>query len=422
MNGNNAPRNVTSPGKPRRMTAKDWAAFVVCLICAFGFWLYVMHIDNPQAEETILGVEVELINTSALEGERGLSVYSGYGNTVDVTVIGKRSTLNKLTPSDIKATADVSLVTRAGDTQLPIRVELPSGLTLSGVSQNQLGVYCDERTSRTVSVRARVASFRMESVLEMGELSVDHETITVSGPREALEEIDYALVSLDLGAITSSITASGKITLVDASGARIENPFLKLSRSDVTVTVPVYMYKTIPLKVAYKYGYFNDGNVRITLNPSVLNVRGDPSVLEGFSELTVATLDEKKIAGDVTQKFGLELPEGVSAADNIDSVTVAVTQIGTRTSTFTVTNINETGAVGLNYEIVDVSLSVVVRGTLEQLGRLKASDFSALLDLSGYKAGTTGSVRIPVRISIDSVYAEGVYEIGDYSVLVKFNG
>ena len=71
---------------------------------------------------------------------------------------------------------------------------------------------------------------------------------------------------------------------------------------------------------------------------------------------------------------------------------------------------------------MDVSLSVTVRGTLEQLSRLRASDFSATIDLSGYKAGTSGSVRIPAAISIDSVYAEGVYEIGDYSVLVKFNG
>ena len=162
-------------------------------------------------------------------------------------------------------------------------------------------------------------------------------------------------------------------------------------------------------------------SVRIALSPSTLTVRGDPAVIDRLSELVVATIDEKKIAGDSTQLVPLNFEDGITAADGTENVLLTITHVGTYTAVFSVTDIDVPGAVGIRYEILDTSLSVTVRATLEQLSRLRSTDFSAVIDLSGYTADSSGVIREPGVIRIDSVYADGVYEVGEYSVQVKLN-
>lgn len=399
----------------------NWVPKITCLILSFFIWLYVMLVDSPEHEEMFYSVDVTLINTATLEDRYGLSVYSGYGNTVDIAIIGTKSVISKLSAEDITVTADVSQVTTAGSHSVPIHVELPSGLSLGSMSQNSIQVYCDEKASTVVDVRARITSFILESRLEMGELETEYETIIVSGPKEALNEIAYAQVFLELGNINASVTASGKLVLVDKSGNIIDNPYLRMSRSDVTIHVPVYTTRTLPLEVAYKYGFFNDSNVNITLSPVELTVRGDPEVLERLTHINVTTLDEKKISGNITQMVHLELPEGVVSVDSIENVTLQLSHIETYTNVIYVTDIDVIGAPGTKYEILDKAIAVTVRGTLDQLRKLHTSDLSAVVDLSGYSAQSSGVIRELATIRIDSAEAKDVYEIGEYTVQVKLN-
>lgn len=399
----------------------DWFAKISCLLIAFVIWLYVMQVDSPDHEETFYSVDVILTNTAVLEGSGGLSVYSGYGAAVDVTVVGKKSTINKLTSEDLRVTADVSTITESGMHSVPVNVELPSGLSLGSVSQGFIQVYADEKSTKVVDIRPKITSFTMEHQLQMGEPSPAYDTVVVTGPKNALNDIAYAQVTLALGNISSSVTASGALVLMDENGVEINNPYMRLSRTEVKVDIPVYTTKTLPLAVEYKYGYFNDSNVRVTLNPATLSLRGDPAVLAKMNEIVVAILDEKLISGDITQMVPLSLPDGVTAADGTENVVVTVNHLGTHTRQFTITDIDVTGAVGMDFEIMTSSLNVMVRGTLQQLAQLKTSDFTAVVDLSGYSAGSVGVITEKATILIDSVYADNIYEIGDYSVQVKLN-
>ena len=91
MNNNHTP--VTELGEnnaPLMHKHHAWVAKAVCVFLAFLIWLYVMQVDSPEYKEVFQSLPVELMNTQILDGESGLSVYSGYGNTVDVTIIGKK--------------------------------------------------------------------------------------------------------------------------------------------------------------------------------------------------------------------------------------------------------------------------------------------------------------------------------------------
>ena len=422
MNNNPTPvtefeENTSFPMKKHHA----WVAKAVCVFLAFLIWLYVMQVDSPEYEEVFQSLPVELMNTQTLEGASGLSVYSGYGNTVDVTITGKKSLIDRISSGDIHVYADVSTIDTAGSHAIPVYVEVPSGLTVGAVSQSAINVYCDARASKVVDVDAKISSFTMASNLEMGRLEPEYDTIIVTGPKSALDNVEYAQVVLDLGNIQSSMTASGKLVLMDKYGFRVDDRYLKMSNSYVTVEIPVYAYKTLPLTVAYKYGFFNDSNVKVEVRPQMLKVKGDPAVIDRMTEIVVATLDEKKIAGDVTQMAPLNLPDGLIAADDTENVIIDVTHVNTYTSIFMVTDIDVTGEVDVNYQILDRSIAVTVRGTLEQLSKLRSTDFSAIVDLSGYSVNTTGIIHEVAEIRIDSSFAAGVYEIGEYSVQVRLN-
>ncbi len=418
---NNTATVLDADSEVTRRSSGDWLAKITCFLIAFVIWFYVMQVDSPEHTETFHSVDVSLSNVSVLEGERGLSVYSGYGITVDITVIGQKSVIGKLSGDDFTVTADLSGISEPGFHSVAIDVDLPSGLTLDSVSQNYIQVYVDERSTVVTEIRAKLTSFTMESQLEMGELEPEYDTVVVTGPKSALDEIAYAEVKLSLGSINASMTATGQLTLIDKTGALINNPYLRLARTEVRVDIPVYATKQLVLTANSKYGYFNDKNVKITIEPASLLFRGDPAVLSGMDEIVITTLDEKSILGNVTRQVQLELPPRVEVVNGTTMASVKVEHVNTYTKNFTVTDIDVTGAVGLDYDIMTTVLMVQVRGTIEELAKLKTSDFTAVVDLSGYTSDATGVITKNAIIHIDSAYASGVYEIGEYSVQVRLN-
>ncbi len=409
----------TQTASPRR--SGDWTAKILCLLIAFVIWFYVMQVDSPEYTETFHSVDVSLSNTAILEGEQGLSVYSGYGATVDITIIGQKSLIDKLSADDFSVSADLSQINTPGMHSVAVDVKLPSGVSMEALSQNTVQVYVDEKSSVVTEIRAKLTAFTIESQLQMGELKPEYDTVIVTGPKTALEDVAYAEVSLALGNVTSAMKASGQLVLMDKNGNQITNPYLRLARTEVTVDIPVYTTKTLPLSVGYKHGYYSDDTVKITIDPLQLTFRGDPAVLHGMESFEITVLDEKMIIGNITQQVMLNLPDGIEVMDGTESAVVNVTHVNTYTKFYTVTDLDVTGAVGIDYEILTPSLTVMVRGALEQLAWLKTSDITAVVDLSGYSADTSGVITKTASIYIDSASARNVYEVGEYQVQVRLN-
>ena len=94
---NNISKNDYSPVIP----------IILSLVCAFVLWMYVMSVESPTYTETFKNVGVSLQNESII-AKNGLSVVSGTGYHVDVTVTGRKSIISRLDSDDIKAYVDLS--------------------------------------------------------------------------------------------------------------------------------------------------------------------------------------------------------------------------------------------------------------------------------------------------------------------------
>lgn len=391
-------------------------AKILCVLAAIILWFYVVMTDTTTDEKVFSGISVDIRGRDRIEDTLGLTIISGYDLTVDVTVKGPRADINRLTVDDVKAYIDMKTVDGAGEYTLPIRTSLPNGITAGSLSANYMTVYVDKRTTISVPVKI-VTSQVIEADFTMGTPEPSIETVNVSGPEEVLRTIDHAEASFDLGRVSKTLISTGKLTLVDANGNEINDPYVRLQTSEVTVRFPVYIYRDFDLKVDTKYGYYDSTNSRITISPASIQVRGDPDVISSMDSVSLGQIDEKKITGDETKTMAIMLPDGVENLSGTTTATVTIIQIGTTTKKLNVTDINVVNPNGLEYTLERNSLTVTFRGTKTMLDMLSSRNVSLTLDL-GYLNKTSGTVSVPVTVNVQSTLSGKVYEIGDYSMNV----
>ncbi len=412
---NNAGENTASKDR-----VFDWVAMIVCFVCAFFIWFYVMQVDSPEYEDVISGVTIDIINTSALEDNFDLSIYSGYGNLLEVKLIGKKSEISKLTPEDITAYVDAASISSSGYHSLDVHVNVPSGIKLGGTSLNAINVYADKKDVKTVSVKVKLSSITVAKPLELGIPTPEYDTVTLTGPKSALDSISHAQVNLSLGNITSSVTVIGEISLIDKDGNVIDNPYIKSSRTEIKATVPVYTTKTVHLTVDLVYGLLGADNSEITISPSEITLRGDPATLDNLTSLIVTTIDEKKLSGDITKTVAIPLPDGTTVVGGNDSANISVKLVNTALRTVTVTDIDAKDAT-VPYTILDTSVKITLRGSPADLANIKKSDISVKVDLSEFTSDMSGIFTANATVIIDAQTDQPVYEIGEYTVQVAIN-
>lgn len=410
MNNNTATAGRTSFMKRYAIIPK-----LICVAVAFLLWIYVFQMDAVDTEGTFSGVTINLENSSVIENENSLYVYSGYGNLVDVTVVGRKSVIKNYTAEDIRVTADLSEIKSPGEYYVKLSANLPNGLTLSEMSAYTVSVYVDVKDTKTLDVSARMISGTVAENYELGELVPKYNTIVVTGPKTALDDISGAQVKLDLGAVDQTMTATGQIELVSATNSDIDMRYLRLSRTEMEITVPLYTYKEVPLRVDSKYGYLNEDNANITVTPDSVILKGDPAALAELESLPIAVIDEKSLTGDSFSVFNVTPPEGMTVADGTETAAVNVVHEGTVTKIYTIEDFEVIGADGIKYDLVTDSLDITLRGTLVDLAKIAEADITVTLDLSEYTAGVSGTITEPASITVNSA---GVYELGEYKVQV----
>ncbi|MBE6587191.1 MAG: hypothetical protein E7647_02105 [Ruminococcaceae bacterium] len=393
---------------------------IVCVILAFIFWIYVMEIDSPDNEDTFEDIYITVVGTTELENEKNLSVFSGYDTPVDVTVKGQKSVISKYTAEDIVVTVDVSDIEQSGMYTLELFYDLPSGLTLVESSAKEVNMFIDRRTSANIAVEPQLKSYKISTAdYALGDVTCDTQLITVTGPESVINEIDKAVVEVNMGDehLTQSISTDGTIVLKRQNGETVDSRYLKLSKNTVSVNIPVLGFKSVPLRVSTKHGFYTNDNSTLTVEPQTIRIKGEPSALQNIEYIDITTIDEKKIGGDTELNVDINLPENVYAADGQPTVaTVSIKLNNFIKKTFVIEKFLVINSGDLDIDVIDESVAVTVIGERGAVNRLKLEDIVITVDFANYM-DNTGIVNPPVTITI---YSEGtVYELGFYDVQVQ---
>ncbi len=315
-----------SPKKKRR-----WILWCVSFVLAFMFWLYVAGASDVPVEETYDLIEIQY--DSSLITPYGLVVQSISIDTVNVTIMGSQRDIKVSGNSGISAKISLSGITDPGEYSLPVTITTPDRTTVTHQTVENVTVKVDRPSEKIFEIKPDnidLVDYTLDSGYRLGDHSVSESFITVKGPTLELETVKSIKVrTASIGAASDGKTVAANIILLDANGKEITSKNLSISENaySLTVTLSVYMQKTVKLTASGKHGYFNEEN--FSISPSEVILKGSPDVLRGISSINVYTVDETKTLEDQIgiQLESYSLPAGVTTADGkavIENITVGV--------------------------------------------------------------------------------------------------
>ncbi len=416
--------------KNKLMANKDKIlALFLSLVVAFGLWLYVITVVNPEYEETYVDIPVVLQNKDILT-ERGLMV-SGDLPTVTLVLRGDRATLNSLNKSNINVFANVANIDKPGTHQLTYSVSYPSNVPPNTVSTQSgstdlITLKVENLMKKQVPVEINYNGTTAPNgfVADTENVYLDYTVIDVSGPESVVSRIQKAEIQVNLTNMTNTLIAEYGYTFLDAEGLSVSSEGLTTNTGKINLMLKIFQRKEINLGVNVNYGGgITATNSTYTMSVQKLWVSGTEAQLSALeSLLTGNTL----IVGEIdfaemkelqnTFTFDIELPDGVNNVSGYNQVTVEFEIPNLSTKTIVVRDIDfENKSSNLTVEIYTKVLIVTVRGSADLIDQLTANDLQASVNLSGL---TAGERIVNAEITVDADFA-GVGVIGTYPVTVE---
>ena len=380
---------------------KDVGLKILAVVFSFLLWLVVVNIDDPTQTRTFTAV-VTVTNEDVLKSAGKLYEIKDGVNTVSFRVTAKRSIIEKLSPSDFSATADMNSL--ENEERIPVTIAAKSYANYITISSKQNYLYVvleDEQTERFV-IEAQTTG-TIEAGLTVDSVTSSPTVITVTGPEDVVSTIDKVVASANITGVTSNFTESVIPKFYDSEGEEVDSKELTLSVSTVSVSVTFSNIKTVDLVV--KTSGTLDSSLTldsIKTDPSSVGIKGEATALNDVTSITIpdTVINLSDLTGSFTTTVDISsyLPEGITLADGSSSkVTIYVLMSGETASTaevsadnISLTNIPEGLAVSLDVS----SVTVNVFGTSDALSALDASSIKGTIDCTNLTVGESQTVVV----------------------------
>lgn len=387
---------------------------LLSIVIAFGLWVYVITVVSPESEETFYNIPVVLRNETVLN-EKGLMVISDKSPTVNLRLKGNRTDLNDLKSSDITLIADLSRIDASGQMVLTYSISYP-GTTLEVVSQDpkQISVTITERASKEVDVKVNyTGSTPKDYIADVDSAELDHQKVTVTGPKDVIEQITQAVINVDLEGKSQTISQSYRYTLCDKDGEPVDAALVQTNVSEIQLTLRIRQVKQIQLLLDILYGGGATAqNTLVKVDPQTIKVAGSEKLLQDLDSVIIGSINLAELLENTTLTFPINLGEGIENISGVNEVTVQIEFTGLVTKVLNITNITATGDEGAVIEVSPKTLTVTLRGSAEQIGQITEQDVSALVDCTGAEPGEHMiKAQIKVNEAFDTVGAVGTYPI-----------
>lgn len=383
---------------------------MIALVFSAFLWLIVVNVDNPIGSSTFTNIPVTIVNDDIITSSG--EVYQIVSeDTVSVVVYANREIRQKLRSEDIIATADVSEMDTSTNL-IPITITIPdySGDYESAVAvPRNIRIQREKSGRKVLSLTADTNGTTPRDGYTIGDLKVNPDSITITGPESALDKIDRAVARVNVDGLSKDKELPADLVLYDANGNELGQSQLanNLGEDGLTVSVEILEEKTVPVQFSVTgtpaEGYRYTG---CTTEPESVRICGKSEDIKEVDVINVpaSVLDVTGASEPMEQTVDITpyLPEGISLVDDNGGqikVTVMVEEEGTRTIEILVSSIrisNLDSRFQVSYE-PDAELSIQFRGDQAALDVLDISN-AVSVDLSEYTK--PGTYDVPVDVNI----------------------
>lgn len=394
---------------------------LLSVLIAFGLWLYVVTVVNPEWEETFYNIPVALENEEILH-DRGLMLVSEEDPKVTLRLSGNRADMIKLNSSNITLRADLSRIYSAGEQTLSYSIVYPGDVPNNAfeiVSQTpqQITLQVVERKSKAVDVVLKLTGAEPGYMALEEDALLDYEKITISGPADVIDRIVKAEVTIDLTGQKETINQQFDYVLRDAEGNEISSKWIKATPQQINCTIKIQ--KVLDVNVAvevlegagltagnYEVIYYNQETGEVISNPIAISgsetqlaVAESAGVLKDSKLFFDTKIDLALTAGTPTEN-GLEIevsdlnidelltPYELTNHSGINVVKVVVKIPKLTTKNLRITNIETVNVpAGFQVELKTKALDITMRGPDYQLPYIKEADITVRVDFSDAAIG-----------------------------------
>ena len=396
---------------------------LISLAVAFGLWTYVITVENPESDNTYHNIPVILMNEEALT-QRGLMLTSDGDLEVDLHLSGNRKELNKLYPSDISITLDLSKIYGAGKHELGYSIGYPGDIpqgAFNVLSKNPsaITVTVERQVSKPVPVVIQYEGAVAEGYFaDMENVVLEVQTVNVTGPASIMENIRQAVVNVNIEGVTETFSQAYSYILCDENGepAQVPNPdLITTDVEEVVLTLDILQKKELQLVMnVLNGGGATAENSTITIEPRTITVVGSQEALADLDRLELGTIDLAALTQDM-EPTAYAIPQipGVTNLTGITEAMVSVTFPNLKTTKFTVNQFETMNVPAeMEVEVVTKQLEITVRGPRNLVNQMTAEHLTVKVDLSNAQLGTyTVRGTIVMAAGYEEVGALGSYNV-----------
>lgn len=368
---------------------------LLSLVLASIMWIVIINLDDPVVSRKYQNIPVDILNESAIASlDQVYDVVDG--RTVTITVKGKRSILDKIKASDLKASVDLSNISSFNKVEITAACEKYAYDNLDiTTSPKLMEITLEDRGEKQVNVKV-VPIGTPPAGYTLGLLETKPVMLAISGAKSVVAKIEEARVSVDVNGETENFSRKGLVPkLYDAAGNEIDASRLVFNKQTVTAKVSILKTKQVPIEVTAvgtpRRGF---GVYQIDYDPAMVEIAGTDEELSRISSIPLEIDVENKIA-DVEQTVLLseQLPKGIRLVENIESVAIKATIKPMENREFYLSPAdiaveNLPPELKLGFTSPEKTVRVTVMGMEETLRGLSAANLGAYIDLEGMTEGT----------------------------------
>ncbi|MFP3153676.1 hypothetical protein LQZ18_04460 [Lachnospiraceae bacterium ZAX-1] len=375
---------------------------VLSVVFSVVLWLVVVGIDDPEITRSFT-IPVTVQNKELVEKMGKVYDIINDTNVASFSFTGKRSYVEKMTPANFTAMADLGQVDFTQESEVKtvpivvkpdkwetqfviVRQTANMQITIEDLSSEQFVI-----TSLTYGTPAKGYA--------RGNIEATPSLIKVSGPQSVVSKIEKVVVSVNIEGLKTDVTDNVIPMMYDESENIIESDQLTLNHSSILVRIQILSTKSLPITCSEVEGQPADGYQLTNLEyaPGMVTVKGKAADLNAIDEIAIPrwAIDIQGATADVEKPIDITpyLPEGITLVDadaNQIAVKAIIEQLATKSIEFSVKNIvvDNIPPEEYKWEFVQETITIRVRGLADDIDAVSAEDVIVKLNLEGLDLGS----------------------------------
>ncbi len=393
---------------------------ILSFLLAVVLWVVIMNIDDPYITRKIDNISVTELNTHVFN-DIGKMYEVESGQTISITVKGKRSVIEYLKNSDFVATADFKEMSLVNAVPIRVMAKESTKYNVNDIQiidqHDMMTLSLEEADTQTFRVAVKTTGNAKEGYYVTDNVA-NPNIIEISGSKKQIAKIKEVIVVVSIEQVDDTFEVVTSPKALDENGYPVDDTKLEFQTKDIAVTTTVLPTKEIGIMVSKQgdpfYGYTV---VKLVNEPKVVTIAGLQEDLDKIGYVTIpfdisfrkeSLLDTKFIDDYLdTTKYT------IVGDSNSVAITATIEKLESKDIVIPTSSILVEG-LSQDYEAIihtPGTISLHVMGPLSELEQVSAQSLNPTIDLTDYGTGTysvtldctaSNSLTVrPVTISVE---------------------